>query len=70
MNGILELLPQETKVLPSEVALNLNVVEAFINQLTSQKEPWELTDAAARRGEGRWTVKTPSRLKRLRLGKQ
>jgi hypothetical protein len=55
LNGILELLPQGEKVVPSEVALSPNVVEAFLNQLTAQKEPWEFTDAA-RRGEGRWTA--------------
>ncbi|TPV48006.1 DUF4935 domain-containing protein [Pseudarthrobacter phenanthrenivorans] len=55
LNGILELLPQGAKVVPSEVALSPNVVEAFLHQLTTQDGPWEFTDAA-RRGEGRWTA--------------
>ncbi|PRB43510.1 hypothetical protein CQ020_17225 [Arthrobacter sp. MYb23] len=55
LNGILEMMPKGSKVVPSEAALNPSITQAFLHHLTVNEAPWNFTDAA-RRGEGRWTA--------------
>lgn len=63
LNGILELLPQEAKVVPSEVFLSPNVVEATSTNSRPKKILGNLpTLRVAAKAAGQQT--TPSRLKR------